>query len=126
MRYLKVLLLLLVTASCTGPPAEHFEVSGMALAGPVCPVETEPPDPDCAPRPVVGATIEAIDSSGSTAGTAVTDVDGRFVLSLPLGEYTIVPFPVEGLMGTPAPFRIAVTSPVEVDMGVLTYDTGIR
>lgn len=124
MRYLKVLLLLLVTASCTGPPAEHFEVSGMALAGPVCPVETEPPDPNCAPRPVVGATIEAIDSSGSTAGTAITDADGRFVLTVSSGEYTINALPAEGLMGTPAPVEITVTGPI--DVGVLTYDTGIR
>lgn len=124
MRYLKVLLLLLIIASCSGPPAEHFEVTGMALAGPVCPVETEPPDPDCAPRPVVGATIEAIDSTGSTAGTAVTGVDGRFVLSLPPGDYTIVPLPAEGLMGTPGPVEITVTGPIDVE--VLAYDTGIR
>jgi hypothetical protein len=124
MRYLKVLLLLLIIASCSGPPAEHFVVTGMALAGPVCPVETDPPDPGCAPRPVAGATIEALDRSGSTRGSATSDADGRFVLMLPSGEYTIVAVPVDGLMGTPAPVQITVTGPI--DVGVLAYDTGIR
>lgn len=125
MRYLKVLLpILLLITSCSRPPAEEFEVTGIALAGPVCPFETEPPDPDCAPRPVVGATIEAQDPSGSTGGSATTDADGRFVLMLSSGEYTIVALPVDGLMGTPAPVQITVTGPMEV--GVLAYDTGIR
>lgn len=125
MRYLKVLLpILLFITSCSRPPAAEFVVTGTALAGPVCPVETEPPDPACAPRPVTGATIEALDPSGSLVASAVTDADGRFVLTLPSGDYTIVALPVDGLMGTPAPVQITLTGPMEV--GVLAYDTGIR
>jgi hypothetical protein len=116
-------ILLLVTA-CSGPPRPGFEVSGMALAGPVCPVESVPPDPACAPRPVVGATIEALDQAGTSQASAVTDDEGRFTLTLPAGEYTIIALAVDGLMGTPAPLEIAVDG--SLDVGVLAYDTGIR
>jgi hypothetical protein len=44
-----------------GPPPS---VAGVVTAGPVCPVERMPADPTCAPRPVAGAVIEAIDAGG--------------------------------------------------------------
>lgn len=120
---LLVLVLVVVTA-CSGLPGQGFEVSGIALAEPVCPVETNPPDPACAPRPVAAATVEAFDQTGSPVSSAVTDEDGRFKMTLPAGAYTIVASPVEGLMGTPAPVEVTVAGPV--DVGVLAYDTGIR
>ena len=43
-------------------------IRGVALAGPVCPVETVPPDPNCAARPVAGAVILVRDGSGSEVG----------------------------------------------------------
>jgi hypothetical protein len=116
--------ILLVVTACSGPPVSGFEVSGIALAGPVCPVESLPPDPACAPRPVVGATVEAVDQAGTSLGSAVTDNEGRFTLTLPAGEYTIVAMPVDGLMGTPVPLDITVAG--SLDVGVLAYDTGIR
>lgn len=118
-----VSILLLVTA-CSAPPVSGFEVSGIALAGPVCPVESVPPDPACAPRPVVGAVVEAVDQTGTSLASAVTDDEGRFTLMLPAGEYTIVALPVDGLMGTPAPLDATVGG--SLDVGVLAYDTGIR
>ena len=42
-----------------GPPG----VTGTVTAGPVCPVETVPPKPECAPRPVAGAVIVATDAA---------------------------------------------------------------
>lgn len=117
-------LLVIVVTGCGRPSGPGFEVSGIALAGPVCPVETDPPDPGCAPRPVSAATIEAHDSTGSSVASTVTGDDGRFAMTLPAGEYTIVAAPVEGLMGTPAPVQVTVAG--EVDIGVLAYDTGIR
>lgn len=117
-------LLLIAVAACGRPAGPGFEVSGIALAGPVCPVETDPPDPACAPRPVSAAVIEALDSRGLSVASAVTGDDGRFVMTLPAGEYTIVATPVEGLMGIPAPVQVTVAG--EVDIGVLAYDTGIR
>lgn len=96
-----------------------------AVAGPVCPVETDPPDPDCAPRAVGNATVVIRDAAGAEVARGVTGPDGSFIVELAPGDYTLEPMPVEGLMGT-AP---SVTT--SVDAGVLTtveleYDTGIR
>lgn len=119
------LAVLILVAACAETEVVIFEVSGLALAGPTCPVETNPPDPACAPRPVVGAVIEALDSSESVQASAVTGDDGGFTLSLPAGDYTIVAQSAEGLMGVPSPLEVTVVDG-PVDLGVLEYDTGIR
>ena len=51
---------------------------GVAVAGPVCPVERVPPDPACAARPVADATIVIRDASGSV-GRAGRDRRGWLV-----------------------------------------------
>ncbi|MGI8516874.1 MAG: carboxypeptidase-like regulatory domain-containing protein [Acidimicrobiia bacterium] len=117
--------LLLLVVACGGSEVGTFEVSGVALAGPTCPVETDPPDPACAPRPVVGAVIDALDSSDAIKSSTTTDEDGAFTLALPQGDFTIVPQPAEGVMGAPSPVEITVVDG-PIDLGVLAYDTGIR
>ena len=98
-------------------------ISGIALAGPTCPVE-RPGDPACAPRPVAGTTILIRDPAGGDVATIVTDAAGRFHVALPPGVYTVIGQPVEGLMGDPAPFDVEVA---QGDVTVeLSYDTGIR
>jgi hypothetical protein len=98
-------------------------ISGVALAGPVCPVE-RPGDPACAPRPVAGATILIRDGTGADVATIVTDAAGRFRIPLPPGVYTVIGQPVEGLMGNPGPVDVDVG---EADVTIeLSYDTGIR
>jgi hypothetical protein len=116
---------LVVVFACGGGESPTFEVSGVALAGPTCPVETNPPDPACAPRPVAGAVIDAFDSSESLYASAVTGDSGQFTFALPAGEYTIVAQPMQGLMGVAPPVEISVVD-APVDLGVLEYDTGIR
>jgi len=98
-------------------------ISGIALAGPTCPVE-RPGDPACAPRPVAGATILIRDATGADVATVVTDAAGRFQVTLSPGDYTVVGQPVEGLMGHPEPLHVNVA---EGDVTIeLSYDTGIR
>jgi hypothetical protein len=94
-----------------------------AFAGPVCPVETQPPDPACAPRPVT-ATVEVRRDGASVASVTLAG-DGRRLVPLPPGRYTVEAAPVEGLMGTPAilEVEIPVDGWVTAD---LAYDTGIR
>jgi len=110
--------------ACGHAPEDAVVVSGMALAGPVCPVETDPPDPACAPRPVVDANILAISESGEKVESRTED-DGRFFFVLAPGRYEIMAQPVAGLMGTPQPFEVEVMAE-PVDIGVVMYDTGIR
>lgn len=100
---------------------------GVALAGPVCPVERIPPDPACAPRPVAGATIAVLDSSGRTVATMVTAADGTYLVAVPAGSVRIAPAQVAGMMRPPAPVDAVVPAGpgawLQVD---LDYDTGIR
>ena len=119
-----LLVALLTGTACADPPEAELEVFGVALAGPVCPVETNPPDPACAPRPVVGAKVLAVSDSGEEF-ESTTDGDGRFSLLLPPDKYEVIAQPVQGLMGSPTPVEIEVRSEA-IDLGVLEYDTGIR
>lgn len=114
----------LLLVACGQTPETSFVVTGQVLAGPVCPVETNPPDPACAPRPVAGAIVVAVAESGDRAETT-TGADGRFSFELAAGRYEIVAQPAEGLMGTPEPIEVEVASG-SIDLGVLMYDTGIR
>jgi hypothetical protein len=120
-------------AGCTGPPgstpnatpAGNTGIRGLATAGPVCPVEKNPPDPACAPRPVAGATIVIQDASGAQVAAAVTGADGVFFVAVPPGNYVVDPKPVPGLMGTAAQQTVAVAQG-SVAVVQLDYDTGIR
>jgi hypothetical protein len=99
-------------------------ITGLATAGPVCPVE-QPGDPNCAPRPVAGAFIVVSDASGAEVGTTITRADGSFDLQLAPGDYVVQGRPVDGLMGAPGLVSVTVRdgSLVKVE---LAYDTGIR
>jgi hypothetical protein len=125
--------LMLVVAACMGPPGSSAtgtttqSVTGRATAGPVCPVERNPPDPACAARPVAGAVLVIEDgASGREVTRVTTDQDGRFSIAVALGSYRLVPQPIAGLMGgaRPVDFRVEAgqsTPPLDV-----SYDTGIR
>jgi hypothetical protein len=124
------LLIVAVIVGCTNSPATptgapDTGIRGTATAGPVCPVERNPPDPSCAPRPVVGATIVIRDGSGAQVAVAISDADGRYFAVLPPGDYLVDPQPVTGLMGTAGkqPATVVVGSITDVP---LEYDTGIR
>ncbi len=113
------------TTTTTKPKdVQQYRVSGYVHAGPVCPVERFPPDPDCADRPVEGAVMLFTTDDGKEVGQAVSDANGRFALHLPNGSYVLRPQPVEGLLGTAPAQRFTVDgAPVELDVA---YDTGIR
>jgi len=107
------------------PGAITTGVRGLVIAGPVCPVEQNPPDPECAPRPVEGAVLIVRGPDGTEAGRAQTDGRGFFELALDPGSYTLEPQPVEGLMGTAAPVSFTVEDSTSTPLTV-EYDTGIR
>jgi hypothetical protein len=96
-----------------------------ATAGPVCPVEQDPPDPACAPRPVPGAVIVVRDSAGAEKARATLDARGIAFVELPAGGYVVEPQAVDGLMGTAAPASVTVIDGAGTPV-VLAYDTGIR
>ena len=112
------------SASTTSLPGRVGEVAGRVLAGPVCPVETDPPDPRCADRPVPGAVITVTLPDGSAVATVTSDADGRFSLALPPGRYRLTPQPVAGLLGTAAPADVVVAAGATTGLA-FAYDTGI-
>jgi hypothetical protein len=115
------------TASPTpvASPATGPGIRGQATAGPVCPVEKNPPDPSCAPRPVSGAVVVVRSPAGAEVARATTGTDGTFVVAVPPGQYVVEGLPAAGLMGTPGPQNVTVTSSVPATIE-LSYDTGIR
>lgn len=123
-----IALLSILGACATEPDAETappgIEVSATVHAGPTCPVESDPPDPACADRPVAGAHQLILDADGDEVADVTTTPQGTFTVELAPGDYTLVPQPVDGLLGTadPQPFTVG-SDPVELDV---TYDTGIR
>lgn len=123
--------ILLFVAACAGSTEDAtttlvgYAVSGYVHAGPVCPVVQDPPDPACADRSVEGAVIVVEDASRAEVGRVVTSADGTFAITLAPGAYTLVPQPVEGLLGTAESQEVVVADgPVTgIDFA---YDTGIR
>jgi hypothetical protein len=99
-------------------------IVGAAVAGPTCPVVTQD-DPDCADRPVAGATILVLDAAGTEVARVATAEDGSFEVALPPGDYTIEPQPVEGYMGTAGAMAVTVVAD-GATVVQLAYDTGIR
>ena len=129
----------LAVASCSGPPGSSTTTSptpvpstqtgtgigGRATAGPVCPVERYPPDPACAPRPVSGAVVVVRSPAGAEVARVTTGADGMFFAAVLPGQYVVEGLPAAGLMGTPGPQNVTVTSSVPATIE-LSYDTGIR
>jgi len=112
-----------VVSPAGGPPS----VMGTISAGPVCAVETSPPDPQCAPRPVAGAVIVATDASGQEVGRATSAPDGSYQLIVTeTGIVLITALPVAGLARAPAPVTVTLSFPSQIERVDLEYDTGIR
>jgi hypothetical protein len=136
---LALALVLVVAAGCagdsTGASPTHLPspngggqktgIGGAVTAGPVCPVEKNPPDPACAPRPVDGAVLVFRDKGGTEVAQTTTAADGTFFAELPAGVYVVTPQPAKGLLGTPGPQSVTVADGATVRLDVV-YDTGIR
>ena len=100
-------------------------LEGQVLAGPTCPVQKDPPDPACADRPVHGAVFVVFDASQREVTRITSNPNGYFQVALDPGVYLIEPQPVEGLLGTAAPFEVEIRPGVTHEV-VIAYDTGIR
>jgi hypothetical protein len=108
------------------PPPAATGIRGVVLAGPTCPVVTDPPDPACADRPVEGAVIVVLDGSGAEVARATTRADGAFAIGLAPGAYRVVPQPVEGLMGLAEAQDVGIVAGEPMAELTIAYDTGIR
>ena len=127
-----LLLVALLLAGCVPgatprPGGADGTLEVTVTASPVCPVEQDPPDPGCAPRPVEGAPIfvQPADGRDIMIAQGTTDADGVVVLRVPPGDYVVSGGEVSGLMGLPEPTAVSVDAGATstLDLG---YDTGIR
>lgn len=105
--------------------AQTGSLNGTAVAGPTCPVVTDPPQAGCEDRHVEGARLVIVDQAGDAVATVVTGPDGRFQVDLAPGTYQVQAQPVEGLMHTAAPVTVHVASGESAEV-TISYDTGIR
>jgi hypothetical protein len=94
-------------------------------AGPICPVEQNPPDPACAPRPVANVEVLVFDPAGQQVAEGISDAQGLISMQVPAGAYYVVPAPVDGLMGDAESLAFAAVGGDGVAL-VFDYDTGIR
>lgn len=105
----------------TGETGVHIT----AVAGPTCPVETVPPDPACAPRPVPNAVVTIVGEAGIQERPVILDAAGQAFVPLEPGVYTVNAQGAAGLMNGPEAQRVVVEDG-NVSEVVLAYDTGIR
>lgn len=114
------------TSGAAPPAPPDSGIRGIVLIGPTCPVESIPPDPNCAPRPYM-TTISIRDSRGRRlVRTVRSSVTGRFSVRLRPGLYRIVLHPGRGI-ALPVRFPSAVrVLPHRFSFARIEYDSGIR
>lgn len=123
--------LALILTACLPVPEPTSGATGViqieVVAGPVCPVERDPPDPNCEPRPVEGVRVllQPADGRDILVGEATTDADGNATIRVQPGDYLVVGGDVAGLMGRPDPTTVTVVAAETVTVSI-SYDTGIR
>jgi hypothetical protein len=101
------------------------QLTAQLTSGPVCPVERNPPDPNCAPRAVANAELTVYDPRGNAVASGISDPSGMVTIEVPAGAYYVVAQDVEGLMGSPEAQAFAVLGGGQVGL-LFQYDTGIR
>lgn len=121
------LVLLLGACSAASGAAPGSGIAGRVVAAPTCPVETVPPQPQCAPKPLVARL--RIHRAGSRFPSTVlrTGVNGRFQIRLAPATYVVEPLRQNGSLypRPPAPVQVRVDAAHFTHI-TITYDTGIR
>ena len=64
-------------------------ISGLVLLGPTCPVESNPPDPECADKPYATTLVVTTLDQTSVIKAFRSDETGRFSVQVDPGEYSI-------------------------------------
>lgn len=104
-------------------------LEGSVSIGPICPVETDPPDPGCLPSE---ETYKAYPLSVWTSGGKIKIaqirpvLDGTFSLMLPAGNYIVILEKKQGGIGSSnLPAEVSISAQ-EITVLNIDIDTGIR
>ena len=119
------MLLFLGACSSQSPNDATAIITGRLVAGPTCPVETNPPGPACAPSVVPDTEIVVMTPDGVEI-RARSGQDGTFRIAVPPGEVTITFAEAEGLMMAPGTITASVETNQIFELSDVLYDTGIR
>lgn len=109
-------------SSTTDPRAGPTGVRGLALMTPGCPVERE--NDQCPPLPASGIELRAVDAGGNEVARTKSGADGRFLILLAPGMYTIEHID-SSLMPAFAPIQASVPETGFQDL-LIEADSGIR
>jgi hypothetical protein len=124
---LVALVLVLAVCDAASGRVPHSGIAGRVVAGPTCPVETVPPQPECAPRPLVATLRIRRVGSEEPATTVRSKANGRFRVRLWPATYVVRALPLAGFLfpRPPAARRVEVHSG-RFTFITISYDTGIR
>ncbi len=78
----------IINLPTTTPEVIDSGIKGKVTIGPTCPVEMNPPDPNCAPKPYA-ASLVAIKRITAEKKAFKASEDGTFNLKLSPGDYSI-------------------------------------
>ena len=107
-------------------PSPKTGIIVTAHAGPTCPVETVPPDPGCAPRPVSEAMIDVRDANGRSIARQATDLAGSAFLEVPPGAYRVtIEDSADGFIAAPEAQDVQIGAEAVATVA-FAFDTGIR
>lgn len=99
-------------------------IRGTVTIGPTCPVQKNPPDPNCADRPFQ-AGFNVIDQEGKTVKSFSSDENGKFSVDLDPGTYVIRNIPAPGTYPRTSPQDVTVSDGKYTELN-LQFDSGIR
>ncbi|MDO8548499.1 MAG: hypothetical protein Q7R71_02400, partial [bacterium] len=102
----------------------HSGIRGTVMAGPTCPVERNPPDPQCADKPLQ-TTITVFRASDPVHAIVLmqSNASGAFQVSLPPGDYIVGAGESMLPRCTQTPATVGPSGYTSVD---ISCDTGIR
>jgi hypothetical protein len=118
-----------VTSVPTTTASTGSQVGGTVLFGPTCPVEQNPPNPACAPRPGP-AHIQPVRINATVAAQGDAGSDGQFAISVAPGTYLVQAQSTSSTGGigrgcTVTPAEVSVAPDTRTTVAV-SCDTGIR
>jgi hypothetical protein len=103
-------------------------LEGVISIGPICPVETVPPDPGCLPTAETykAYPVSVWTSDGRRKIEQINPaLDGSFSIELPAGNYLVILEKEQRIGGSNLPLTVSVISQNKASVQI-DIDTGIR
>lgn len=107
------------------PAAGSSGITGTILLGPTCPVQRDPPDPQCADKPYATSLVVTTVSGERIIKELTSDSNGEFRVAVPPGEYAIRAAATADTLPR-CDEQLVVVRASEYTATTLRCDTGIR